>query len=111
MTRHPVTGMPKRSAERRSRDRLGKAQADAPRAGWPMCTAWLGCTGLAWSCSWRLVLPDRQIRVIAQQFPGWETWQSFDGRPHARVVGAIPPIIVHGDSSGDLVDRLRKRAS
>lgn len=52
---------------------------------------------------------DQQIRVVADQFPGWEAWQSLDGQWHARVVGAIPPVMVHSESADDLLERLRER--
>jgi hypothetical protein len=38
---------------------------------------------------------------LAGEFPGWEAWQGIDRLWHARVRGAIPPVMVHGD---DLVD-------
>jgi hypothetical protein len=50
---------------------------------------------------------DRQIRAIAQQFPGWEAWQGLDGRWHARVPGAIPPVMVHAESASDLIEQIR----
>jgi hypothetical protein len=54
---------------------------------------------------------DRQIGAIAEQFPGWEAWQSLDGRWHARIVGAVPPVMVHGESAGDLREQIRGRAT
>jgi hypothetical protein len=38
---------------------------------------------------------------LAGEFPGWEAWQGIDRLWHARIRGAIPPVMVHGD---DLVD-------
>ena len=54
---------------------------------------------------------DRQIKALAEQFPGWEAWQSLDRRWHARIVGAIPPVMVHGDSADDLREQIRGRAT
>jgi hypothetical protein len=47
------------------------------------------------------------IKAIARQFPGWEAWQSLDGRWHARIVGAIPPVMLHGESVDELVEQIR----
>jgi hypothetical protein len=52
---------------------------------------------------------DRQIRAIADEFPGWEAWQSLDGRWHARIVGATPPVMVHGASADDVRAQIRGR--
>jgi hypothetical protein len=38
---------------------------------------------------------------LAGEFPGWEAWQGIDRLWHARIRGAIPPVMVHG---ADLVD-------
>lgn len=50
---------------------------------------------------------NREIRAIAEQFPGWEAWQSLDGRWHARILGAVPPVMVHAESASDLIDQIR----
>ena len=50
---------------------------------------------------------DRQITAIAQQFPGWEAWQGLDGQWHARVPGAIPPVMIHAGSASDLIEQIR----
>jgi hypothetical protein len=42
--------------------------------------------------------------AILHEFPGWSTWHGIDGRWHARIVGATPPIIV----SDDHLDGLRE---
>jgi hypothetical protein len=52
---------------------------------------------------------DEQIRAIAEQFPGWEAWQSLDRRWHARIVGAIPPLMIHAESAGALREQIRRR--
>ena len=52
---------------------------------------------------------DRQIGAIGQEFPGWEPWQGLDGRWHARIPGAIPPVMVHAGSASDLIEQIRSR--
>jgi hypothetical protein len=52
---------------------------------------------------------DEQIREIAGQFPGWEPWQGLDGRWHARIVGAVPPVMVHAGSPAELCELIRRR--
>jgi len=54
---------------------------------------------------------DRQIRAIAGQFPGWEAWQSQDGQWHARIVGATPPVMVHGESADEVREKIRGQAT
>jgi hypothetical protein len=43
---------------------------------------------------------------IAGEFPGWEAWQGIDRMWHARIRGATPPVMVHGDDLVDLRDRI-----
>lgn len=52
---------------------------------------------------------DRQIAAIAAEFPDWEAWQSLDGQWHARVTGAVPPVMVHAQSADDLREQIRER--
>jgi hypothetical protein len=52
---------------------------------------------------------DRQLAAIEAEFPGWEAWQSLDGWWHARVRGAVPPVMVHAQSAGELADQIRSR--
>ncbi len=54
---------------------------------------------------------DEQIRAISQEFPGWEAWQGLiNGLWHARLIGSTPPVMVHGESPGDLREQIRSRA-
>ena len=53
---------------------------------------------------------DEQARAIAQEFPGWEAWQSLEGRWHARIVGAVPSVMVHVPSPSELCEQIRRRA-
>jgi hypothetical protein len=50
-----------------------------------------------------------QVAAIEEQFPGWEAWQSLDGWWHARVRGAVPPVMVHAQSASELADQIRSR--
>jgi hypothetical protein len=43
---------------------------------------------------------------LAGEFPGWEAWQGIDRAWHARIRGAIPPVMVHGDDLVDLRDQI-----
>jgi hypothetical protein len=43
---------------------------------------------------------------LAGEFPGWEAWQGIDRLWHARIRGAIPPVMVHGDDLVDLRDQI-----
>ncbi len=48
---------------------------------------------------------------IAEEFPGWETWQGIDRLWHARIRGATPPVMVHGEDLVDLRDQIRRYLS
>jgi hypothetical protein len=54
---------------------------------------------------------EEQIRAIAKQFPGWEAWQGLDGQWHARIVGAVPPVMVHAGSPDELCEHIRGQAT
>ena len=43
---------------------------------------------------------------IAGELPGWEAWQGIDRMWHARVRGATPPVMVHGEDLVDLRDQI-----
>ncbi len=43
---------------------------------------------------------------IAAEFPGWEAWQGIDRLWHARIRGATPPVMVHGEDLVDLRDQI-----
>ena len=43
---------------------------------------------------------------IAGDFPGWEAWQGIDRLWHARLRGATPPVMVHGEDLVDLRDQI-----
>ena len=67
--------------------------------------------GLAFPPGDAMAERDRQIMAIAGQFPGWEAWQGLDGQWHARIVGAIPPVMVHAESADELRGQIRGRAT
>jgi len=43
---------------------------------------------------------------IEAEFTGWEAWQGIEGLWHARIRGATPPVMVHGEDLVDLRDQL-----
>jgi hypothetical protein len=45
-------------------------------------------------------------RAIAAEFPAWEAWQGIDRLWHARIRGATPPVMVHGEDPVDLRDQI-----
>src|SRR5260221_5720002 len=51
---------------------------------------------------------DDYAAEIAAEFPGWEAWQGIDQLWHARVRGATPPVMVHGEDLVDLRDQVRR---
>lgn len=44
--------------------------------------------------------------AIAAEFPAWEAWQGIDRLWHARIRGATPPVMVHGEDPVDLRDQI-----
>jgi hypothetical protein len=56
---------------------------------------------------------ETEARKFAAKHPGWECWQSLKGRQwHARLVGAVPPCMVHDDTPAGLseqVEALQRR--
>jgi hypothetical protein len=47
------------------------------------------------------------MESLATEFPAWEAWQGIDRLWHARIRGAVPPVMVHGDDLVDLRDQIR----
>jgi len=54
---------------------------------------------------------DAQARAIAEEFPGWEAWQSLDSQWHARIIRANPPVMVHSGSPDGLREQIRRQAT
>jgi hypothetical protein len=50
--------------------------------------------------------PTNDAAQIAGEFPGWEAWQGIDRMWHARIRGATPPVMVHGEDLVDLRDQI-----
>ncbi len=48
----------------------------------------------------------RDAAGLAGEFPGWEAWQGIDRLWHARIRGAVPPVMVHGEDLVDLRDQI-----
>jgi len=46
------------------------------------------------------------VQAIAAEFPAWEAWQGIDRLWHARIRGATPPVMVHGEDLVDLRDQI-----
>ena len=46
---------------------------------------------------------------IEAEFPGWEAWQGIDRLWHARIRGATPPVMVHGEDLVDLRDQVKRK--
>jgi hypothetical protein len=43
---------------------------------------------------------------IATEFPGWEAWQGMNRLWHARIRGATPPVMVHGENLTEVRDQI-----
>jgi hypothetical protein len=43
------------------------------------------------------------------EFPGWEAWQSLKGLWHARIIGSVPPVMVHADTACEIRDQIRAK--
>jgi hypothetical protein len=48
------------------------------------------------------------IESIQAEYPGWEAWQGIDRLWHARISGATPPVMVHGEDLVDLRDEIKR---
>jgi hypothetical protein len=48
---------------------------------------------------------------IEAELPGWEAWQGVDWLWHARIRGATPPVMVHGEDLDDLRDQVKRKIS
>jgi hypothetical protein len=46
------------------------------------------------------------VAQIADEFPDWEAWQGIEGLWHARIRGATPPVMIHGEDVVDLRDQI-----
>ena len=48
---------------------------------------------------------------LETEFPDWEAWQGIDRLWHARIRGATPPVMVHGEDLTDLRDEIKRKTS
>ena len=48
-----------------------------------------------------------EARRLNRDYPAWETWVSLVGKQwHARLIGAQPPVMVHGDGAADIREQI-----
>ena len=51
---------------------------------------------------------NKQAAAIADEFPGWEAWVGLiNGLWHARIVGAVPPVMVHAESADGIREQIQ----
>lgn len=51
---------------------------------------------------------NQQSAAIAEEFPGWEAWVGLiNGLWHARIVGAVPPVMVHAESAEGIREQIQ----
>lgn len=48
-----------------------------------------------------------EAAAIAEEFPGWEAWCGLNMLWHARKLGSVPIVMVHGNNPGDIRDQIR----
>lgn len=53
---------------------------------------------------------EQQAAAIAGEFPGWLAWVGLNNVWHARLAGATPPRMVHGDTAQDVSEQIREQA-
>jgi hypothetical protein len=54
------------------------------------------------------VMNNTQAAAIAEEFPGWEAWAGLiNGLWHARIMGAVPPVMVHAESADGIREQIR----
>ncbi len=49
---------------------------------------------------------DAELAKLAQKFPRWDYWFGIDCLFHARLRGALPPVMVRGEDAQDLADQI-----
>jgi hypothetical protein len=55
---------------------------------------------------------NTQAAAIADEFPGWEAWVGLiNGLWHARIVGAVPPVMVHAESADGIREQIEAYAA
>jgi hypothetical protein len=54
------------------------------------------------------IVNNSQALAIAEEFPGWEAWVGLiNGLWHARIVGAVPPVMVHAESADGIREQIQ----
>jgi hypothetical protein len=54
------------------------------------------------------VMDNAQAAAIAEEFPGWEAWAGLiNGLWHARIVGAVPPVMVHAETADGIREQIQ----
>jgi hypothetical protein len=49
---------------------------------------------------------DAELARLAQRFADWDCWFGIDCLWHARIKGALPPVMVRGEDAQDLADQI-----
>ena len=49
---------------------------------------------------------DAELARLTQRFPDWDCWFGIDCLWHARLTGALPPVVVRGEDAQDLADQI-----
>jgi hypothetical protein len=58
-----------------------------------------------------MMLDEAERTAFAKEYPGWEAWRSLKGGQwHARLIGAMPPMMVHDDNPEGLGEQVRALA-
>jgi hypothetical protein len=49
------------------------------------------------------------VEALNRDYPAWEAWVGLiNGLWHARLKGATPPVMVHGDSAQDIREQIEQ---
>lgn len=49
------------------------------------------------------------LAALQQTYPAWDLWEGMLGGYHARVKGAVPPVMVDGEDLVDLRDQINAK--
>jgi hypothetical protein len=54
-------------------------------------------------------MDNKEAAAIAAEFPGWEAWAGLvNGLWHARILGAVPPVMVHAETPDGIREQIRQ---
>lgn len=49
-----------------------------------------------------------EVEALERDYPKWNVWVGLiNGQWHARLRGATPPVMVHGDSPADIREEIK----